>query len=194
MASCVQTGDLVDRGPNSLQVVQLMIKLHQQAAEAGGRVLQLLGTSTQLQPWPMLDTDMCTEPRNHEFGTRLAMCAPRRCGIIWWHEGRVMALGASASMAGRWLRFKPVVAVHAASSTVHVHGGLRTHVAALGVAKIIQLAQVHCLLAKSTLHDSLHWLWALNARVAVQACVAAGGHATHRQKRPHQANPPAISS
>lgn len=42
-AHLVQTGDVVDRGPDSRKVVNLLIGLEKQAARAGGRVHSLLG-------------------------------------------------------------------------------------------------------------------------------------------------------
>jgi predicted MPP superfamily phosphohydrolase len=39
----VITGDLLDRGPDSRQVVDLIMRLEKQAPQAGGRVHQLLG-------------------------------------------------------------------------------------------------------------------------------------------------------
>lgn len=41
--SLVQTGDLVDRGPNSVAVTKLFEDLKDEAAAAGGKVLTLLG-------------------------------------------------------------------------------------------------------------------------------------------------------
>ena len=42
-AHLVQTGDLLDRGPDSRKVMELMMALEKQAAKAGGRVHSLLG-------------------------------------------------------------------------------------------------------------------------------------------------------
>jgi hypothetical protein len=39
----VQVGDLLDRGPNSQEVMDLMMTLEQEAGQAGGRVVSLLG-------------------------------------------------------------------------------------------------------------------------------------------------------
>jgi Calcineurin-like phosphoesterase len=39
----VQVGDLIDRGPESRQVLDLMISLNEEATKAGGRVVSLLG-------------------------------------------------------------------------------------------------------------------------------------------------------
>lgn len=39
----VQTGDLTDRGPDSLEVIQLLDQLQRQAPEQGGTVISLLG-------------------------------------------------------------------------------------------------------------------------------------------------------
>lgn len=39
----VQVGDLLDRGPNSRKVMDLMMALDQEAGQAGGRVVSLLG-------------------------------------------------------------------------------------------------------------------------------------------------------
>lgn len=39
----VQTGDLLDRGPDSREVLDLMMRLHREAEAAGGRVVTLMG-------------------------------------------------------------------------------------------------------------------------------------------------------
>ena len=42
-ATFVQLGDLIDRGPNSREVLDLMLSLDEQSAKAGGHVVALLG-------------------------------------------------------------------------------------------------------------------------------------------------------
>ncbi len=42
-AVLVQTGDVIDRGPHSVEAVQLLRRLQTQAAEAGGQVVRLCG-------------------------------------------------------------------------------------------------------------------------------------------------------
>jgi len=42
-ATFVQTGDLLDRGPKPREVMGLMMALEKEAAQAGGRVVSLLG-------------------------------------------------------------------------------------------------------------------------------------------------------
>jgi hypothetical protein len=42
-ATFVQTGDIVDRGPDTIELYKLMQRLIQQAQDAGGRVIPLLG-------------------------------------------------------------------------------------------------------------------------------------------------------
>ena len=42
-AVLVQTGDVTDRGPDSLEVIELMIRLEAEAAAAGGEVVALVG-------------------------------------------------------------------------------------------------------------------------------------------------------
>ena len=39
----VQTGDITDRGPDSLKIIRHLQKLHKEAAKAGGRVVVLIG-------------------------------------------------------------------------------------------------------------------------------------------------------
>ena len=39
----VQTGDIVDRGPDTIALYKLFIKLSKQALDQGGRVFSLLG-------------------------------------------------------------------------------------------------------------------------------------------------------
>ena len=53
-STLVQTGDCVDRGPRSIEVLQLMWRLQDEAEAAGGRVLLLLGNH---EAWALSGTN-----------------------------------------------------------------------------------------------------------------------------------------
>ena len=52
----VQTGDIVDRGPDSRKVMDLLMKLEKQAERAGGRVHVLIGNHEAMNVVGLLDT------------------------------------------------------------------------------------------------------------------------------------------
>lgn len=100
----VQTGDVFDRGPDSKLVMDLLMKLEQQAAEAGGMVHTLLG--------------------NHEV---MVMSGDLR----YTHPGEFEAFGGKAEFAqaigkegkyGQWLRTHNCVIK--INDNLFMHGGL----------------------------------------------------------------------
>lgn len=109
----VQTGDLVDRGDEGREVLALLRRLQEEAAAAGGRVVQLLG--------------------NHELMNLTGDWRYVSTGDLAGYGGRAGREAAFGPLGedGAWLRTLPVVAV--VEGTVFVHGGVTPARAALGV-------------------------------------------------------------
>lgn len=112
----VQTGDLMDRGPRSLGLIELMRGLSDQAAVAGGQVICLLGNHEAMNltgDWRYVSpADVA------EFG-----------GVT----ARQAALAPTGDL-GAWLRGRDSAVQ--LGDVVFVHGGLRAQWAALGVDTI----------------------------------------------------------
>ena len=110
-ATLVQTGDLVDRGPDSLKVLELFRTLRRQAAQAGGRVVTLLGNHEAL---------------NLEGDFRYVNEAElQSTGRETWSEMFDPEAGAiGAELRGHEAA---VVAGEGACRTLFVHAGLRLH-------------------------------------------------------------------
>lgn len=136
----VQTGDILDRGPHSRKVMDLLITLERQAAKAGGRVHALLGNHEAMNiagdlryvspeefaafrtpdSQSMRDTayERLADPvRRNEPAYRDAWEAERPLG---WVEHR-LAFGSDGKY-GRWLRQRDAVAI--VDGVLFVHGGI----------------------------------------------------------------------
>lgn len=136
----VQTGDVVDRGPHSRRVLDLLMTLERQAAKAGGRVHALLGnhevmnivgdlryvSPEEFSAFRGPDSAALRDAVFERLGDpeRLRDTQYRK---VWdeehplgWVEHR-LAFG-SEGKYGRWLRQRNAVAV--VDGTLFVHGGL----------------------------------------------------------------------
>ena len=92
-------GDLVDHGPDGIGVVDLVMRLQQQAARAGGRVQVLLGNHYLL----LLAA--------HRFGTRLIPDEDKSFQDHWQESGGQAAdLERISPDHGRWLSDLPAMA------------------------------------------------------------------------------------
>lgn len=101
----VQTGDVVDRGPDAKNLYLLLIKLSQQALEAGGQIIQLLGNHeimNLINNW-----DYVTEDDIQQFGGS---------------QARLEAWNRDSGWLGRYLMTLNVTAI--VNSTIFVHGGI----------------------------------------------------------------------
>jgi hypothetical protein len=116
-ATFVQTGDTTDRGPDSLEVLQLMARLETEAEAAGGRVVALLGNHEVMNltgDWRYVsdgdleDFDGSVEARREAFGP----------------DGEL----------GIWLRNHGIVAV--VDRVAYAHGGITAEWAEKGVDAI----------------------------------------------------------
>jgi len=92
-------GDLVDHGPDGIGVVELVMRLQQQAAEVGGRVQVLLGNHDML----LLAA--------HRFGTRPIPGSEKTC-LDYWQEngGQETDLQRITPDHVRWLSTLPAMA------------------------------------------------------------------------------------
>lgn len=100
----VQTGDVFDRGPDSRQALDLLMKLEAQAADAGGAVHALLGNHEAMVL--LGDLRYMTEEEKESFG------GPEGLGQLMAPDGKY----------GRWLRVRK--AVVRINDTVFVHGSV----------------------------------------------------------------------
>jgi len=109
----VQTGDTTDRGPDSLEVIELLMRLEGEATAAGGQVHALLG--------------------NHEVMNMvgdLRYVSPGDLADFESSEARARAFSDQGEL-GRWLRSKD--AVVQVGDTVYAHGGVSPTFAKVGV-------------------------------------------------------------
>lgn len=101
----VQTGDLTDRGPDSKEVIELMMRLEQEAETAGGKVVSLLG--------------------NHEVMNMMGDWRYVSKEDLADFEGKKSVRQKAFSRQGElgtWLRERDAAAK--VGSTVFVHGGV----------------------------------------------------------------------
>ncbi|RKP08964.1 Metallo-dependent phosphatase-like protein [Thamnocephalis sphaerospora] len=99
----VQTGDLIDRGPDTVQLLNLFPRLVQEANKAGGRVIQILGNHEFMN---MLGDLSFVRERSSEFASR---------------QSRKIAFSPSGDI-GRRLFNLPIM--HQIGDTVFTHGGI----------------------------------------------------------------------
>jgi hypothetical protein len=160
-AHLVQTGDLLDRGPDARKVLDLMMSLEKEAKKAGGRVHALLGNHEIMnmfgdlryvnpEEYESWRTPQSVERREHLYDDALKAARARAKATgqeldekafrekfekeapLGFVE-RTRAFMESGEY-GRWLRGLPVVA--RVNGVVFVHGGLTPEVAALGCPAI----------------------------------------------------------
>ncbi len=92
----VQTGDVVDRGPDSRKVLDLMMRLEQEAPKAGGRVYALLGNH---EAAVMLGDVRYTSPAEYEaFRTADSEAVRER-----YYERRLTDMRQAATASGQAL-------------------------------------------------------------------------------------------
>jgi hypothetical protein len=158
----VQTGDVLDRGPDARRVLDLLMRLEREAERAGGRVHALLGNHEVMR---MVGDLRYVSPGEYEAfrdgqskqrldGLYEVMLAQRRTQARDAQESLdeadfrktfyrdtavgvvelVRAFGATGDY-GRWLRRRDVLV--RINGDVFVHGGLSAEVAALGCEGLV---------------------------------------------------------
>ncbi|KAK9817102.1 hypothetical protein WJX72_009591 [[Myrmecia] bisecta] len=125
----VQTGDIVDRGPNSLELVRYFERLKEQAREAGGQVYTLLGNHEAMNLLGQYQyvnraelTRLGLQPvKQPLLGAQQPKKLPLELGLQRWHE-----LMQPGSETGDLLLSRPTAVVlgSGACRTLFVHGGL----------------------------------------------------------------------
>jgi hypothetical protein len=160
-AHLVQTGDVLDRGPDARKALDLLMRLEGEARKAGGRVHALLGNHEVMNMLGDLryvnaeEYKAYQEPesakrreRFYEATLDRARKSAKAAGQAF-DEGafhakfleqvplgfieRTAALSAEGQY-GKWLRERPVMAK--VNGVVFVHGGLTPEVAALGCEEV----------------------------------------------------------
>ncbi|KAI8819319.1 Metallo-dependent phosphatase-like protein [Fimicolochytrium jonesii] len=117
----VQTGDIVDRGPDTMKLYVFIRRLTKQAAEAGGRVVPLLGNHEVMNM--MEDFRYVANEDVESFGGM-----PQR-KEAWSKDGWL----------GRYLRTWDITAI--VNGTVFLHGGLHPTWAAQGIDALNKAAR-----------------------------------------------------
>lgn len=157
----VQTGDIVDRGPQSLAIIRDLMRIEREAARAGGRVIVLVGNHEAMMVTGDLRyvdpgeyaafVDRKSERRRDEFYAArrnaieataravepgLSATAIRKRVLAATPLGKVEyeAAWAADGELGRWLIGRP--AVVRVGDTLFVHGGLSPAFAAQPIDQI----------------------------------------------------------
>jgi hypothetical protein len=184
----VQTGDAVDRGPDSLKIIQDLMRLQREAARAHGQVIALVGNHEAMNVTGDLryvsPSDYAAFADSGSVRRREAVYAANRKAIeaayrqrdpkmtddaikLAWFEATPLGsiehriAWAPDGAIGRWVVGNPAVAV--LDGTLFVHGGISPAYGRLPVAEINR--QVHAaLMARSTdpkaiINDPVGPLW-----------------------------------
>ncbi len=157
----VQTGDVVDRGPESREVLDLLRKLEPEAERAGGRVHSLLGNHEVMRMFDVrayisqgeydefrqIESDQLRDrafevvsqdhvAKHRAKGETFDVNAFRKRFFEDTPLGSVEMQIAFAATGeyGKWLRSKPVMVK--INGIVFVHGGISPAIAPLGCAEI----------------------------------------------------------
>jgi len=150
----VSTGDLLDRGPKSRAVMDLIIRLEEQAVLDGGRVHLLLGNHEVMnltgdlryvsgEEYAAFLTDESSEEREYWY-QRFRRSKPPDTDeeAVKWEFNQKAPPGYFGHRRafrhdgyyGRWLLQKPFIVV--VNETAFVHGGLPSYVAEHGLAGV----------------------------------------------------------
>jgi len=171
----VITGDLLDRGPESRRVMDLIIRLEREAARAGGQVHQLLGNHevmnligdlryVSMPEYAAFSDEESAQEREQwyqhfrrsqpadtdELTVRSEFDAKAPPGFF----GHRRALRNDGTY-GKWLLEKPLMIV--INDTAFVHGGVPTYVAKYGLAGVngtLKIDLLNFLTALSILEDA----------------------------------------
>ena len=160
-ATLVQLGDMVDRGPDSLRVVQDMMRLQREARGAGGRVVALVGnheamnmtddlryvSAADFAAYATPDSPRLRERAWAAYRERIEASYRRRDPAMTAEAIRAAWLAATPlgwlehqaawrpdGAVGGWITAQPAIAQ--IDGTLFVHGGLSAAYATLPVAEI----------------------------------------------------------
>lgn len=130
----VQTGDVLDRGPDSRKAIDLLMKLEPQAGAAGGRVHALIGNHEFFNAVGALE--YVSDAELEAFDGVRDHALRKFQGVTNGPRG-LLALREAYSAGGeygRWIRRNN--AVVRIGDIVFVHGGVTPEIAGLGLAEI----------------------------------------------------------
>lgn len=113
----VQTGDAIDRGPDSRAVLDLLMKLQNEAKKAGGRVHALLGNHEAMNIYGDLRYVTPAEFLSYRTNPN----TPEEDGQPPGYAAHRRAFGPEGAY-GRWLRKNPAAVM--IDTTVFLHGGI----------------------------------------------------------------------
>ena len=184
----VQTGDITDRGPDSLKIIRHLQKLDGEAKRAGGRVIVLLGNHEAMQVTG--DYRYVTPGEYAAFADRqsakrrdAAFDANAKAIIAFYHQrdpslspkairdewistnplGKVeyVAAWSPTGELGRWAASLPAVAK--IGDTIFVHGGISAKYALVPIAEINRRARAALLAGDASdeaiINDQMGPLW-----------------------------------
>jgi hypothetical protein len=163
----VQTGDITDRGPDSLKIIRHLQQLQRQARSAGGKVIIVLGNHEAMQVTGDLRyvhageyaafADRQSERRRDQayeankaaieayFRTKDATLSPAAIKALWIAEtplGKVehnTAWGPNGEL-GKWAASLPAVAK--VGNTLFAHGGISANYALVPMSEVNRRAHV----------------------------------------------------
>jgi hypothetical protein len=162
-ATLVQTGDFLDRGPKSRQVMDLLMELEKQASKAGGQVVVLLGNHEVMNivgdlRYVSPEEYSSFADQDSEKKRQRAYRAAQEQAKQYAHLRRLPGSGSAseteaewmqahplgfveqreafgpAGKYGRWLRNRPVIVQ--LEDVVFLHGGISPELASMNVKEI----------------------------------------------------------
>ena len=171
----VITGDLLDRGPESRRVMDLIIRLEREAIRAGGRVHQLLGNHEVMnligdlryvadEEYAAFSDDESVEERERWYQrfrrSKPADADEQKVRSAFDEKAPPGFFGHRRAFRndgtyGKWLLEKPLMIV--INDTAFVHGGVPLYVAEHGLAGVngtLKMDLLNFLTALSTLEDA----------------------------------------
>jgi len=157
----VQTGDVVDRGPDSLAIIRQLMQLQREAQRAGGRVIALVGNheamnlagdlryvtpaefaafatknSAKLRDTVFEANKAAIEQAYHQRDAKMTPQAIRAAWIASTPLGQIehQAAWSPKGEIGKWIVGNPAVAM--IGDTLFVHGGISAEYAKLPIDEI----------------------------------------------------------
>jgi len=168
-ATLVQTGDLLDRGPEVRQVLDLLMALEPQAAAAGGRVQSLLGNHEVMnligetrdvapEVYQQFAGDRAESRREDSYQAASKTSGGSALDKTEWMSAHPAGYAeyreafTVTAPYGKWLRSKPIVAD--IDGTVFMHGGLNLEFSTESVDNINKRVRREL----SEFDDAFRWL------------------------------------
>lgn len=125
----VQTGDMVDRGPGTRAVMDLLMSLQKDAPRQGGRVVVLMGNHEAMNLYG--DLRYVTEKDYAQFAPEHSSKTDSSHPAGYFE--RCAALEVNGTY-GKWLRSLPAIAQ--IDDSIFLHGGISPELASWGVDKL----------------------------------------------------------